>query len=406
TARVSTDGGRTFPPAGVGFEGGLDNHALWFDPTARGRYYLGNDKGLRLTHDNGATFVLFDNMPIGQFYAVGVDMRDPYTVCGGTQDNGTWCGPHFSRDVRGTQNDSFWKLHWGDGMFIQIDPQDWRKAYTEAENGSFRRYDMRTHRVEPSAPAPGNIVNYMEVIRETPRDRRELPEDKFRFNWRAPMVMSPHNSSTLYLGSNYLFRTVDGGATWQIISPDVSTNDPKKTDPNTGGLTRDATGAETHCSITAIAESPVKAGVLWVGTDDGNVQVTRDGGATWTNVRGNIRGVPEGIWVSSVEASHFDAGVAYVTFDGHRSADFRSWLFKTADYGATWSDLSSGFPQRTSAESPHGHSLYVVREDLKNPHLLFTGSEFAVFISQDGGQTWRYFIHGLPTVAIHDLEIH
>jgi len=196
TVRVSTDGGRTFTPAGPGYEGGLDNHALWFDPSARGRFYLGNDKGLRLTQDGGETFVLFDNMPIGQFYAIGVDMRDPYTVCGGTQDNGTWCGPHFSRDARGTQNDSFWKLHWGDGMFIQIDPRDWRKAYTEAENGSFRRYDMKTHRIEPSAPIPLNITNYMDVIRETPRNRRELPEDKFRFNWRAPLVMSPQKISS------------------------------------------------------------------------------------------------------------------------------------------------------------------------------------------------------------------
>jgi hypothetical protein len=291
-------------------------------------------------------------------------------------------------------------------MFIQIDPHDWRKAYTEAENGSFRRYDMHTHRVEPSAPVPANITNYMEVIRETPRNRRELPEDKFRFNWRGPLVMSPHNSSTLYLGGNYLFRTVNGGESWQIVSPDVSTNDPKKTDTNTGGITRDATGAETHCSITAIAESHLTPGVIWVGTDDGNVQVTRNGGATWTNVRGNIRGVPDGIWVSSVEASHFDPAVAYVTFDGHRSSDFRSFLFKTSDYGATWTDLSGGFPQRPSPESPHGHALYVVREDLKNRNLLFAGSEFVVFISMDGGATWRYFINGMPTVAVHDLVIH
>lgn len=406
TARISDDGGRTFAPAGAGYEGGLDNHAMWHDPATPGRFYLGNDKGLRLTHDNGETFVLYDNMPIGQFYAVGVDMRDPYTVCGGTQDNGTWCGPHFSRDVRGTQNDSFWKLHWGDGMFIQIDPTDWRKAYTEAENGTFRRYDMRTHRVEPSAPVPQNISNYMDVVKETPRNRRQLPDEKFRFNWRAPMVMSPHNVQTLYLGGNYLFRTTDGGREWQIISPDVSTNDTVKSNPESGGMTRDATGAETHCSITTISESPAKAGVIWVGTDDGNVQVTRDGGATWSNTRGKIPNVPEGIWVSSVEASRFDPAVAYVTFDGHRSADLRSWLFKTTDYGATWTDLSGGFPQRRAPDSPHGHALYVVREDLKNPSLLFAGSEFAVFISQDGGRTWRTFINGMPTVAVHDLVIH
>lgn len=406
TIRISNDGGRTFLPGGPSFEGGLDYHAMWHDPVTPGRYYLGKDKGLTLTHDGGATFILFDNMPIGQFYAIGLDMRDPYTVCGGTQDNGTWCGPHFSRDVRGTQNDSFWKLHWGDGMFIQIDPADWRKAYTEAENGSFRRYDMLTHAVEPSAPVPQNIVNYTDVDKEKPRNPRQLPDEQFRFNWRAPLVMSPHDGSTLYLGGNYLFRTTDGGRQWEIISPDLSTNDPKKTDTNTGGLTRDATGAETHCSITAISESPHTKGVLWVGTDDGNVQVTRDNGATWSNVRNHITGVPDGIWVSSVEASHFDPAVAYVTFDGHRSADFRSFLFKTTDYGATWIDLSGGFPQRQSPASPHGHSLYVVREDLKNRNLLFAGSEFAVFVSQDGGQTWRYFINGFPTVAVHDLVIH
>lgn len=406
TVRISTDGGRTFLPAGPGYEGGLDNHALWFDPTTRGRFYLGNDKGLRLTHDGGETFVFFDNMPIGQFYAIGVDMRDPYTVCGGTQDNGTWCGPHFSRDVRGTQNDSFWKLHWGDGMFIQIDPHDWRKAYTEAENGSFRRYDMRTRRVEPAAPVPANITNYASFVAAPPADPSQLPPEHFRFNWRAPLVMSPHDSRTLYLGGNHLFRTTDGGASWRIISPDLSTNDPQKTDRNTGGLTRDATGAETHCTITAISESPHTPGVLWAGTDDGNVQLSRDGGASWTNVRPNIRGVPAGIWVSHVEASRFDPAVAYVTFDGHRSGDFRSFLFRTADYGATWADLSSGFPQRPSPASPHGHSLYVLREDLKNPNLLFAGSEFAVFISMDRGKTWRYFAHGLPTVAVHDLVIH
>ncbi|MGH9795810.1 MAG: VPS10 domain-containing protein [Candidatus Acidiferrales bacterium] len=406
TIRISRDGGRTFVPGDASFEGGLDYHAMWHDPVTPGRYYLGKDKGLTLTHDGGETFILFDNMPIGQFYAVGLDMRDPYMVCGGTQDNGTWCGPHFSRDVRGTQNDSFWKLHWGDGMFIQIDPADWRKAYTEAENGSFRRYDMFTHSIEPSAPVPQNITNYSDVVKEKPRNPRQLPDENFRFNWRAPLVMSPHSSSTLYLGGNYLFRTTDSGRQWEIISPDLSTNDPKKTDPNTGGLTRDATGAETHCSITAISESPVSKGVIWIGTDDGNIQVTRDNGAMWSNVRSHITGVPDGIWVSSVEASHFDAAVAYVTFDGHRSSDFRSFLFKTSDYGATWTDLSGGFPQRQSPASPHGHALYVVREDLRNRNLLFAGSEFAVFISQDGGQTWRYFINGFPTVAVHDLVIH
>jgi photosystem II stability/assembly factor-like uncharacterized protein len=395
--RLSEDGGKTFRAAPASFEGGLDFHAMWLDPTSKDRYYLGKDKGLTLTHDHGASFILFDNMPVPQFYAIGVDMREPYYVCGGTQDNGTWCGPHFSKDVRGTLNDSWWKLHWGDGMFIQIDPTDWRKIYTEAENGSARRYDALTRRVEMARPVARNIVNL--------KESGANPEN-FRFNWRAPLVMSKHNPQTLFLGGNYLFQTVDGMRTWRIISPDLSTNDPVKTDRNTGGLTRDATGAETHCTVVAFSESPMDPALLWAGTDDGNVQLTRDGGATWTNVRKNIPGVPDGIWVSSIEASHFEAGTAYVTFDGHRSADFRSWLFKTTDFGATWTDLSSGFPQRSSPESPHGHSLYVVREDPKNRSLLFAGSEFAFFISLDAGKTWRYLIDGMPTVAVHDIVVH
>jgi photosystem II stability/assembly factor-like uncharacterized protein len=405
TFRQSEDGGKTFRAAPLSFEGGLDFHGMWLDPSNKDRYYLGKDKGLTLTHDHGATFLLHDNMSIGQFYAIGVDHREPYYVCGGTQDNGTWCGPSFSKDARGVQNDSWWKLHWGDGMFIQIDPTDWRKVYTEAENGSARRYDAETRRVEPAEPSPQNVVNYRERF---PNEQR--PGDaarEFRFNWRAPLVMSPHNPQTLYLGGNFLFQTVDGGQRWKIISPDLSTNDPVKWNAEKpGGLTRDATGAETHCSITAISESPLVPGLVWAGTDDGNLQVTRDGGATWTNVRKNVSDVPEGTWVSSVEASHFDAGTAYVTFDGHRSGDFRSWMFKTTDGGATWTNLSAGFPQRVSPASPHGHSLYVVREGLRNPNLLFAGSEFAVFISLDGGKTWKYFINGLPTVAVHDLVIH
>jgi len=400
TFRESTDGGKTFRPAPLSFEGGLDFHAMWLDPTNKDRYYLGKDKGLTLTHDHGATFQFFDNLPVAQFYAVGVDHREPYYVYGGTQDNGTWGGPSFSRDVRGTQNDSWWKLHWGDGMFIQIDPTDWRKAYTEAEGGSARRYDAATRRVEFARPNPRNISNFSDHFKSE-------SDARFRFNWRAPLVMSPHNPQTLYLGGNHLFRTVDGMYTWQIISPDLSTNDPVKWNiERPGGLTRDASGAETHCSITAFSESPLVPGVLWAGTDDGNVQVTRDGGATWTNVRKNIPGVPEGIWVSSIEASHFAPGAAYVTFDGHRSGNFTSWLFKTTDYGATWTSLAAGLPQRSSPASPHGHSLYVVREGLKNPNLLFAGSEFALFVSLDAGKTWSQLTNGMPTVAVQDLVIH
>jgi len=389
----SDDGGATFRPAPDSFEGGLDFHAMWIDPANGDRYYLGKDKGLTLTFDHGASFVLFDNMPLAQFYAVGVDHRDPYYVCGGTQDNGTWCGPHFSRDVRGTLNDSWWKLHWGDGMFIQIDPGDWRRVYTEAENGSARRYDALTREVQPAR----TITNLGDFYPGAQPARQGWPAG-LRFNWRAPLVMSPHNAETLYLGGNHLLRTVDGMQNWTIISPDLSTNDKVKTDPNTGGLTRDTSGAEMHCTITAVSESPRAPGLIWIGADDGNVQLTRNGGATWTNVRANISGAPDGIWVSGIEASRFDEGTAYVTFDGHRSADFSTWIFKTTDYGKTWASLAAGLP----ANQP----LYVVREGLKNPQLLFVGSEFAVHASLDAGKSWTRLANGMPTVATHDLVIH
>ncbi len=408
TIQLSDDGGRTFRPGGLSFEGGLDFHAMWFDPRNKDRYYLGKDKGLTLTHDHGASFQFFDNLPVAQFYAIGVDMRDPYYVYGGTQDNGTWGGPSFSKDVRGTLADSWWKLHWGDGMYVQIDPHDWRKVYTEAENGSFRRYDAETRRVEFARPTPRNIVNYRDYVPQSEvssanapggRSPNRLPPDRFRFNWRAPLVMSPHNSQTLYLAGNHIFRTVDGGRKWRIISPDLSTNDPSKTrisDP--GGLTRDASGAETHCSVTAFSESPLMPGLIWVGSDDGRLHVTRNGGVEWIDVRAGVPGVPPGIWVSSIEASTADPAEAFVTFDGHRSDDYRPWIFRTGDYGRSWSPIVSGIPE--------GHSMYVVRQDPRNPELLFAGSEFALFASLNRGQSWRRFMNGLPTVAIHDLVIH
>ena len=397
TIRLSEDGGKTFVPGGLEFEGGLDYHGMWLDPSNKDRYYLAKDKGLTLTYDHGKTFQLFDHIPVGQFYALGVDMRDPYFVYGGTQDNGTWGGPNFSKDVRGVLNDSWWKLHWGDGMFVQVDPTDWRQVYTEAENGSFRRYNAETRQVEFSRPNPSNIINYNDYVKVGSAPGNRLPK-QFRFNWRAPLVMSPHNPQTLYLGSNYLFETVDGGYHWRIASPDLSTNNPAKQDALSGGLTRDMSGAETHCAITSISVSPLNSALLWVGTDDGNIQITRNGGVNWTNIRENIPGVPDGMWVSCVEASHFDEGICYVTFDGHRSADLSSWIYKTNDFGKTWNKITNNIPD--------GHSMYVIREDLKNRNLLFAGSEFACFVSLNGGQFWTRFMNNMPTVAFYDLVIH
>jgi len=392
---VSDDGGSTIRNGSEDQEIHGDFHAMWIDPTDGDRYYIGDDKGLHLTFDHGEHFFFLDNLPIAQYYRIGLDMRDPYYVYGGLQDNGTYGGPSFARDNRGILSDYNWKLHWGDGMYVAVDPYDWRMLYTEAENGSFRRYDVLTHRVEYSEPNPGTIVNYAAVVPE--RERRGGAE--FRYNWSAPMVMSPHDPATVFLGAQFLFRSTDRGATWTIISPDLTAaRPPTCVQGESGGITPDNTGAEYHCTITSIAQSPITPDVIWVGTDDGNVQVTRDGGRSWTNVRRNVPDVPEGVWVGRVEASHHDPAVAYVVFDGHRSDVFTPWVFRTADYGATWSNLSQSLPD--------GEVAYVIREDPRNPDLLFLGAEFGLYISLDRGRRWTRFRHGLPTVAVHDLKIH
>ncbi|MEE8584337.1 MAG: hypothetical protein V3T83_05725, partial [Acidobacteriota bacterium] len=272
--------------------------------------------------------------------------------------------------------------------------------------GSFRQYDGLSRRVRSTRPNPRNVVNYSDYAVEEPPDEsrpQRRPQNRlprqFRFNWRSPLLMSPHSPSTLYLAGNHLFRSVDGGERWMIVSPDLSSNDPAKTDiQDPGGLTRDSSGAETHCAITALSESPLVPGLIWAGSDDGQLHVTRNGGAEWTEAGTNIPDMPPGLWVSSVEASHFDPGAAFVAFDGHRSDDWGVWIFKTQDYGKSWRSIRANIPD--------GQVLYVVRQDYKNSRLLFAGSEFALFASLDGGQSWQRFMNGLPTVAIHDLVIH
>jgi photosystem II stability/assembly factor-like uncharacterized protein len=398
---LSEDGGKTWRSVP-----GLhpDYHTLWLDPTNKERYYTGQDAGAALTHDHGKTYIYFDNLCVGQFYAVSADMRDPYFVYGGLQDNGTWGGPSMHRE--GTILTDFWyNIGGGDGFHTQNDPTDWRTVYGESQGGSIQRTNVETRESRSIAPRRTNIVNYTDYIKDTPaaspapgQPATQQARGPFRFNWSMPILVSPHNPRTLYVGGNHLFRSVDRGDRWQIVSPDLTTNDPEKYSKPTGGMTLDQTGAETHCTIITISESPLRPGLLWVGTDDGHVQVTRDGGTTWTNVRANVPGVPKGIWVSRVEASHFDEGTAYLTFDGHRSDDFKPYVFKTTDFGKTWTSLSAGIPD--------GHCVYVVREDLKNRNLLFLGTEFGVFFSIDGGKQWADLKRNMPTVAFHDLLIH
>ncbi|MFC1659954.1 WD40/YVTN/BNR-like repeat-containing protein [Gemmatimonadota bacterium] len=397
SAQVSEDGGRTFDRSFEGISG--DFHALWIDPSQPRRFYVGNDKGSYVTFDGGHHFVMFDNMDIGQFYAVTADMRDPYWVYGGLQDNGNWGGPSNSRDWNGILNDHWFKFHSGDGFHTTVDPNDWRTVYTESQGGRISRFDAVFRQQGKSiTPTPGTIVNFHDAVPEYLGSRERLSREDFRFNWSSPLRLSPHNSNTLLFGGNYLFRSRDRGESWEIISPDLSTADPILSDPESGGLTRDVTSAETHATIITLAESPLTAGLIWVGTDDGRLHVTRDDGETWDDVGVNLPDPPRGLWVSRVEPSRVREGTAYVSVDGHRSDEFRPWIFKTTDFGQTWTRISSGIPD--------GHPIYVVREDLKNPELLFAGSEFGAFVSVDGGDSWQGLGQGLPTVAVHDLIVH
>jgi len=417
----SDDGGKTWSGKPWGGAGG-DDHDLWLSPVDRDVFYTAADQGAHLTEDGGKTFRNFTNMAIGQYYAIGVDMRDPYWIYGGLQDNSNWGTPSNTRESRGIMTHHSIEIAGGDGFHNQVDPTDWRTVYTVCHVAGVGRINMETREHKFISPTPATVTNFMDYAEadyeETLVDYtidpgegwlwRDIPTrlikgstlpPHFRFNWNSPLVLSPNNPRTIYLGGNHLFRSVDRGETWTIISPDLTTNDPEKRNSSgTGGLTREVTGAENHCTIITVAESPLNEELIWVGTDDGNVQITSDGGKTWTNVRSNIEGVPECTWVSRVEASHFEQGRAYVTFDGHRFDDNKAYVYMTENFGQTWLDISGNIP--------HGNALYVVREDFVNPDLLFVGSELMCFVSTDRGRTWERFMNNMPTVAFHDLKIH
>ena len=391
----STNGGKTFTAAPAPFGLNYDHHAMWVDPVHKDRFYLGKDKGLTLTHDNGASFIYFDNLPIMQAYKVAADMREPYAIYAGLQDNGTIGTMSFTRDVLGIRNDASWKLHWDDGQYVAVDPRDWRTVYSEGTQASFRVVDPIGHTDTERRISQANIINFKDVA---PAVNPSDPLPPLRFNWTSPYVISPHNPDVLYYGSNYLLKSTDKGITWTAISKDLSKHDPAKNSVGTGGITRDESGAEGYATIYSVSESPIAKGTIWAGTDDGNIWVTRNDGTNWTEVDANIAGVPKGSWVSRVIASASDANTAYVSFDDHRSDNRAPWLFRTTDGGKTWRNLASGL----APNSP----VYVVEEDSKNPNLLFVGTEHGVQLSLDRGNTWRPMRNGLPTVAVYDIIIH
>jgi photosystem II stability/assembly factor-like uncharacterized protein len=378
---ISDDGGKTFRDDGAPFVH-LDHHAFWIDPGNSNHLIDGNDGGVWVSHDRARTWEHLNNYPIGQFYNVAVDMQQPYFVYGGMQDNASWGGPSAVRDRLGIMNQHWFQMLPCDGMYAAVDPKDDGIVYTDCQDGYIVRYDRRTGErktIRPE-PAPG--------------------EEPLRWNWTAPILVSAHDSS-LYLGANRLYRSTDHGHTWTAISPDLTT----KTDRDALTIMdihgKDITlskhdGMTSFGNLTCISESPKRAGLIYVGTDDGKVQLTRDGGQNWTDLTARIPGVPKMLYVSRLIASAFDEGRVYASFDGHRSDDFAPYVYVSTDFGQTWNSIRANLPTGP---------VYVIKEDTRNPNLLFVGTEFGLFASLDRGATWTPW-KSLQTVAVYDLVVH
>ena len=378
----SSDGGYSFVDASG--EGGWvhsDHHALWINPNNTNQMYLGTDGGVYISLDRGATWTFNQNLPVGQFYHVAADNKDPYNVYGGLQDNGSWFAP--SAKPGGITNGDWKAIYGGDGFWVTPDPNDPNTAYAESQGGNAGRINLTTFKSVSIKPQEGPN------------------EEKFRWNWNTPIVSGTKNKKNLYMGSQYLFRSNDRGANWKKISPDLTTNDKKKQQQEeSGGLSADNTSAENHCTIFSIAESPLDENLVWAGTDDGNLQYTTNGGGSWTNVAKNYAaaGIPAQTWVSSIEPSRFDKNIVYATFDNHMYGDHKTYLGRSTDMGKTWKLITSteftGFAHK-------------IKEDLVNKDLLFLGTEMGLFATVDGGANWFRMKNHIPEYAlVRDIQIH
>lgn len=382
---VSEDGGRSFtglmPAYGVSNGIHPDHHAFWIHPTD-GQFMMdGNDGGLNISRDGGKTWRFVGNLPLAQFYHIRTDNEFPYNVYGGMQDNGSWRGPAYVWKAQGIRNSYWQEIAFGDGFDVVPDPDDSRYGYAMSQQGYVGRYDSQT----------GNDYS----VRPTPPDATT----ELRFNWNAAIGQDPFDNSTVYFGSQFVHKSTDKGLTWSIISPDMTTNDPEKQKQSeSGGLTMDATGAENHCTILAIEPSAVERNMLWVGTDDGRVHYTRDGGATWTEVTTNIKGLPKGSWIPQIRASERNPGEALLIANDYRRYNYTPYAYRTKDYGKTWTRL-------VDASDVPSYTLAIV-EDPQNPNLLFLGTDDGLYLSMNAGNTWQKWHHGFPTVATMDLAIH
>ena len=381
----STDGGRTFERIANDVHG--DHQAYWIDPSDGERVLSGSDGGMQVSYDGGANFHIFRNFSLAQYYHIFVDDRDPYYVCGGLQDNGNWCGPSRLNDRRGILPGYFYTVSGGDGFYTVPVPGQPNLVYSNAQGGYFRITDTNSGQTRSIEPWPLMIGS----------QGQGMFQAKYRFNWDAPIVISPHDPGTVYWGGNVVFRSRDYGHSWDVISPDLTTDDPAKQLDSGGEIYNDNTAAEFHTTILTIAESEVEAGVIWVGTDDGNVQVTRDDGANWTNVRDRVPGLPAETWIGNIEASPTEAGTAIMAVDNHRLDDFTPHLYETRDYGQSWRDISAGLPQDDYVK--------VVRQHPSNPRLLFVGMDRGIFASWDRGDTWVDIRGNLPRVSVRGIRI-
>jgi photosystem II stability/assembly factor-like uncharacterized protein len=418
----STDGGKTVRSFSQGLH--VDTHAHWVDPTDPNYQVVGNDGGIGVSFDRGGNWIFPNTIPLGQFYNISYDTGVPYFVCGGLQDNGSWCGP--SRRRQGALTNSLWyNIGGGDGFVTQQDQTDHNIVYSTSQGGNMQRRNLATGE-QDGLQKPNWRTTYLawqdsiiaargDTTRpETSAMRRRIADLRaratkdsldmqIRWNWNTPFFLSPHNQTVFYAGANRVMKSVRRGDGMYPISPDLTTQDTMKIRVSTratGGITPDITQAETHSTIVSLNESPVRPGLLYAGTDDGNVWLTRNDGGTWENLTGRFPGVPANTYVSRIEPSSADTSTFYVTFDNHRNGDFTPYVYVTTDYGRTFRSIANNLP------TGGPDFVHVIREDPTNRNLLYVGTDVGVYVSTDRGASWRKFMTGLPTVPVHDLKIH
>ena len=382
---VSEDGGKNFTelmPA-YGVDNGVhpDHHAWWIHPK-NGQFMMdGNDGGMNITRDGGASWRFVGNIPVAQFYHISTDNEYPYNVYGGMQDNGSWRGPAYVWKVQGIRNSYWQEIAFGDGFDVVPDKDNAQFGYAMSQQGFVSRYDWKT----------GN--NYS--VRPTAPDEKM----KLRFNWNAGIGQDPFDNSTVYFGSQFVHKSTDKGLTWEVISGDLTTNDPEKQKQSeSGGLTMDATGAENHCTILVIEPSPVEKDMLWIGTDDGRAHFTQDGGTTWNEVTKNIKGLPKGSWITQIKASANNKGEALLIANDYRRFNYTPYAYRTKNYGKTWERI-------VDEKDVASYTLSII-EDPKNPNLLFLGTDDGLYMSLNAGEAWQKWTAGFPTVSTKDLAIH